>query len=276
MVKAIKNPFKRFLQKDAVVILCVCVLFSMVVGCGLLADNSSSIVDEDNSSENGSSQELECNCKDELYYFSNLDDQKYFFDDRLLNDWLHVGFDYQVQDDEIVRYINETNIFKSVDIRQLRKLPEEIAGSSPPYGYNYKRIYVNTKKKMTCMQLKKIICTLEESSVVAFANLAFWYWTSGAEKNKSMESFSNYFHVTVKNKEDLSDLYLVSQETNTCIIEQPEYLSFSSTYTLRTNKNSNGNALQMANYFAETGKFVLAGVEWLDGLRPELLFNFNE
>jgi len=243
----------------------------------LLAGSFSSCTEKGEAPD--TNQILECDCKDELYYYSVLDDQKYYFDDRLLNDWLHVGFNLQVQDDEIVKFINETGLFKPVDIRNIIIVPEEYRIGVPTGingSINYKRLYVNTKEQKTCSQLKEIICTLEESPMVAFANLAFWYWKDGSEKEKGMESFSNYFYVTVKDKDDLSDLYSVSQEMNTIIIEQPEYLSFSSTFTLQLNKSSKGNALQMGNYFAETGKFELAGPEWLDGFKPVLMTSMNK
>ena len=54
MKTLISNPFaglKESLKKVAVAALCVCVLFSMVVGCGLLADNSSDSIVDDNSSD---------------------------------------------------------------------------------------------------------------------------------------------------------------------------------------------------------------------------------
>ena len=218
-------------------------------------------------------QILECDCSDELYAYIVEDDQKFFYDDHLLNDWLHVGFDLQMQDDEIMKFLNETGFFKPVDIRNFIIVPEEYRECAPKGvsgSIDYQRLYINTKEPKTCTQLKEIICILEESSMVAFANLAFWYWTDGSEKAKSMNSFSNYFYVEVKDKDDLSDLYSVSHETNTIVIEQPEYLSFSPIITLKVNKNSKGNALQMANYFAETGKFALAGAEWLDGHKAKL------
>ena len=220
-----------------------------------------------------SNQLFECDCKNELYTYSVLSGQKNYLYDRLLNNWLHVGFSHQAQDIEIVRYINKTGFFKPVDIHHIRKMPEELrieveAGING--SIDNKRLYVSTKKQMTCSQLKEIICSLEESSIVVYANLAFWYWTNDNKKKKDMESFSNYFHVKVKDKDDLSALYSFSHETNTFILEQPEYLSFSRDFTLRVDNSSKGNALQMANYFAESGKFALAAAEWLDGLKPML------
>ena len=63
MKTLISNPFaglKEALKKDAVATLCVCVLFSMAVGCGLLADHSSDSIDgEENSSESEIGKKIE-------------------------------------------------------------------------------------------------------------------------------------------------------------------------------------------------------------------------
>ena len=42
-------------------------------------------------------------------------------------------------------------------------------------------------------------------------------------------------------------------ETNTELVEQNEFMK--KWFTLRATKNSNGDALKMANYFYETGLF---------------------
>jgi hypothetical protein len=52
---------------------------------------------------------------------------------------------------------------------------------------------------------------------------------------------------------DLSDLYSVAQETNTRV--EGRMNASAPSYIVSADKYSNGNALQMANYFHETGKF---------------------
>jgi hypothetical protein len=60
------------------------------------------------------------------------------------------------------------------------------------------------------------------------------------------------FYVRVKNTGDLSDLHAVAEETNTKIL----YGFDNNIFTVLAEKTSKGDALQMANYFRETGKFV--------------------
>ena len=191
---------------------------------------------------------LECDCKDELYYYNY--EEKIFLVDRsnFLNDWLFVGFETQVQNDEIVRYIHQTGLFKSVDVKKIYR-PNP---NSPVFKDMYNYVFVKTKKPKTCSQFKEIIRILEKEPMVTLVNFVFCQWDS--PNCKDIMSFSEYFNVKVKDKDDLSDLYTIVQETNTLILSKnefrPEWIS------IRANKHSKGDALQMANFFHETGKFV--------------------
>ena len=89
--------------------------------------------------------------------------------------------------------------------------------------------------------------------IVAFANLGF---CSNTIECSHRAYLTCYVYVFVKDVNDLSDLYAVVQETNTRIIEQDPYMP--RWFTISAGKNSKGNALQMANYFYETGKFAAA------------------
>jgi hypothetical protein len=67
-------------------------------------------------------------------------------------------------------------------------------------------------------------------------------------------AFSHYFIVAVKDKDDLSDLYTVAEETNTWIKGQDQFMP--DWFILKADKNSKGNTMRMTQYFDETGKFV--------------------
>jgi len=205
----------------------------------------------------GLPQEI-CDSEDELYYY--VDGEKIYLQDWLLNDWLVVGFDSQIKDNEIVDYINQTGLFKPVDICHIRRMPSDYHQLSSDER-NYARIYVNTNDPKTCTQLKETIKALEETPIVAFANLVFCW------KNHLI-SFMPYFFVYVKTGKDvLSELHTVIQETNTILVKNteiaklPGYEIFEK-YTLTVNNNSKGNALQMANYFYETGYFDMVDTDW--------------
>ena len=193
-----------------------------------------------------------CDCKDELFYY--VSDEKRFLDDIFLNDWLLVGFESQVQDTEIVNYINQTGLFNSVDANQIfnHACSED----------DYHMMFVNTKKPQTCSQLKEIILTIEKASIVAYASLSFKGQFCRGFVCSDFMAFSHYFLVAVKDKDDLDDLYSVAQETNTWIKGPNQFNS--DLFILRANKNSKGNAIQMIQYFQETGKFVYADPNFIN------------
>ncbi|MDR0437746.1 MAG: BACON domain-containing protein [Bacteroidales bacterium] len=199
-------------------------------------------------------EEVEGNCEDELFYY--YDDEKIFYVDQLfldepfLKDWLLVGFVPQADDAQIVNYINQTGLFKSVgasDIfyhANLERLPNDSH-----------MMFVNTKEQNTCKELKEIIRTLKKSPIVAFANITLGYEICMTPGNcTNILSWSKYFFVKVKDKNDLSDLYAVMQKTNTQLIEQDPFMP--DWFMLSADKKSMSNALRMSQYFHETGKFV--------------------
>jgi hypothetical protein len=194
---------------------------------------------------------LGCDCEDELFYYYM--DEKQYIDSLFLNDYLIIGFDRQTQDVDVLRAIEQTGLFNTVPTDRIYH---------PTRNSKYNLLFVNTKVNKTCTQLKEIIELLEDISLVAFANLTFQgtFWI-GFEHSDIM-SYSDEFLVKVKDESDLSDLYAITQETNTSIKERDEFMH--DWYIISADKNSKGNALQMANYFHETGKFEAAEPNFLD------------
>jgi len=189
----------------------------------------------------------DCNCEDkfdacgeEFYYYDG--DKKIFWDDHFMNNWLHIAFYPQVQDEEIVDYINQTGLFKTVKAREIFRWNNDYRVS----------LFAKTKEKYSCSQLNEIICMLEKTKIVAFANFSFCY----NDDCSILRSFSYEFYVQVKDKSDLSDLRAVAKETNTRIMHEFSPYSWG-IYGLRVDKCSKGDAMQMARYFYETGKFIL-------------------
>ena len=186
----------------------------------------------------GKYEPTEC---DSLYY--------YFFNEKifvkpLFNDYLLVGFWYQISDAEMVNFINQTGMFHTVDASNIYEHARN--------ENEYHLMLVNLNESRTCSGLKDIISTLETSPLVAFTDFTFGRDTTN---HSDWVSFAYNFYVDVYNINDLTDLYAVAQATNTLVIEKAY---FSNEYLLRANKYSKGNAMQMANYFYETGKFVTA------------------
>ena len=203
-------------------------------------------------------------CKDEYYYYkfyySFLPNhplekvEKIILDNReFRNDCLIVGFFDHLQDAEMVDYINQTGLFKPAYADDIILRP----GTVPGFTRDYHSMYIEFKSPQSCSKLKEIIRTLEKSPIVAFVNLVF---EGGNESPWEFEkqslythifAFSEAFSVVVENENDLSDLSALIQETNTWISGR-----YGNTLSIGTNKNSKGNAMEMANYFWETGKFV--------------------
>ena len=200
---------------------------------------------------------LGCDCKEELYYYGRKDVNSYEISKIFLNDFLFrndallVGFFEQTQDDEILDYINQIGLFKTVDESNW------ILHANLISGREYHKICVETKEQKTCAQLKDIIRTLEKSPIVAFASLTF---ESGEPSpisvpySSDVYTFDHTVDVKVKDKDYLSDLYAIMQETNSWIVIEYQGI-FQGSFLLGTNKNSMGNSLQVANYFWESGKF---------------------
>ena len=68
-----------------------------------------------------------------------------------------------------------------------------------------------------------------------------------------INSYGSNFSVKVFDENDLTDLNQKIAETNTELVKQNEFMP--KWFELRATKNSNGDALKMANYFYETGLF---------------------
>ncbi|MCK0157664.1 S8 family peptidase [Cellulophaga sp. F20128] len=64
---------------------------------------------------------------------------------------------------------------------------------------------------------------------------------------------SHLFYVKLKNEKDKEILYQIAKKKNVEVLGHNEFMPL--WYTLACSKDSEGNALQMANYFFETGKF---------------------
>jgi len=218
-----KNPFR----KVSVAILCGIVLglFFVPNGCEKLRNlNLDEIID--------GIKTAECNCKNSL--FGN--------GDRLIYDYLSIGFDKQVQDSAIENYINQMSLFNPVSSSEI------IRSTSNEYNF----LFLNSTEQKTCLQLKQIICELERSPLVAFAN--FTFELVGTVWIHNILTPSDVVHVMVKDTNDLSDLYVVAQETNTRFKGRSTYGP--DWFSISTDKNSMGKAMEMANYFYETEKFI--------------------
>lgn len=235
MEKITKKPLERK-QRGAVYALCVVFsLLFLVSGCGN-QDNGNKDNDEPDEPVSG----LGCDCEEELYYYANNGD-KIFLGNSMLNDYLFIIFVAQAKVTEIVDYLNQTGLFETV-------IEDGIYDNL--WEYHNHMMFVCIKEQKTCSQLKEIIQMLEREPIVICANLAF-------TDDICVWSFLSIFGVETRHESGSeSDLYAVAQETNTWVIESDARIMYH--FDVGTDKNSKGNAMQMANYFFETGKFIFA------------------
>ncbi|HIP47606.1 MAG TPA: hypothetical protein EYG92_01370 [Lutibacter sp.] len=128
-----------------------------------------------------------------------------------------------------------------------------------PSNYKYKHIVVKLNTESNCIKITKFMQDLELSSIIDYV-----HYTMDTEfctnflgepmGEKCVVSYGSNFYVKVNDADDLTDLYDVIQETNTYFEYQNEFMP--EWCRLRADKNSKNNALQMANYFYETNKFL--------------------
>ena len=105
---------------------------------------------------------------------------------------------------------------------------------------------------------------MEKSPLVAYASLTFeqrWMNCYYDLENRPLQrldamAFTNLFHVRLKPDYNLADLEALLVETNTRILR-----ATSLGYEIIVGKDSKGNALQMSQYFYETGKFISAELQ---------------
>lgn len=124
--------------------------------------------------------------------------------------------------------------------------------------YKFKEIPLRLKSSKNCGQIAHIISELEQNAIVSYVH--YTMKTDNCENliweqigNLCINSYGSNFYVKVFNESDLTDLNQIIAETNTEFVKQNEFMP--KLFELRATKNSNGDALKMANYFYETGLF---------------------
>ena len=179
--------------------------------------------------------------------------QREYLCERLSFNRLLVGFYVEVDNAEIVNFLNQTKMFEPVDENDIDR---------DPYFESWKKnlsalLWVKTQETQTYTQLNEMIDSLKMSPLVKLAELTF-YLEPGTIENPLLAAYPHYIYLQVKDKNDLSDLYAVMEETNTWINYHHADFIDGDIFAIGVDKNSKGNARQMANYFLETGKFVQA------------------
>jgi len=126
-------------------------------------------------------------------------------------------------------------------------------------SYPFKQIAVKLNNERNCNEVTSIVADLQSETLVDYAHYGMQtdnctddIWQPLGDL--CINSYSSIFYVKVHNPDDLLDLNNTMQATNTTLFNQNEFLP--QWFSLRANKHSKGDALQMANYFYETGLFL--------------------
>lgn len=166
----------------------------------------------------------------------------------LQNNYILVGVDTTYSDSQIQNFISTVN--------QLDKNYNYTIHTTSQY--KFKEIPLRLKSSRTCEEITQIISELEQNTIVSYAH--YTMKTNNCQNlireeigNLCINSYGSNFNVKVLDQNDLTDLNQIISETNTELVEQNEFMS--KWFELRATKNSEGDALQIANYFYETGLF---------------------
>jgi len=164
------------------------------------------------------------------------------------NNYILLGVDTAYSDSQIQRFISTVSYLDQKYTYTIHKTGK----------YKFKEIPLRLKSSKNCGQIAHIISELEQNKIVSYAHYAMktdYCENAIWEKigNLCINSYGSYFYVKVFDNNDLSDLNQIIAETNTELVKQDEFMP--KWFELRATKNSNGDALKMANYFYETGLF---------------------
>jgi hypothetical protein len=215
--------------------------FTIILGLILLMILGCEKVEEDKGEE-----EFKCGYIDFKYY----QDKPSFFGE-MSGDYLLIGSDTNNIDSAIESFIESCEYFDQSYAFDIKKYN----------NYKYKQIVLKLSKTQNCSGISRIISELKKNDIVDYAHYTIQtddctndIWESIGEK--CVDSYSSIFYVKVKDTNNLSDLNKTIRETNTIIRNQNKFMS--DWYSLIADKNSEGDALQMANYFYETGLFEVS------------------
>jgi len=198
------------------------------------------------SCSNGDNTEVEQNSCDFInfkYYSGGQDDLG-----NLSNDYILIAVDTIYNDDEIQNLISTLNQFD-----QSYNYTIHTNGQ-----YKYKEVPLKLNSSKNCEEITQIISDLEQNIIVDYANYTMQtddcnnlIWEPMGDV--CINSYGSNFYVKVFDENDLADLNRMIAQTNTEFVEQNQFME--KWFELRATKNSNGDALAMANFFYESGLF---------------------
>ena len=197
---------------------------------------------------------INCNNSDETNQGNcNFIDFKYYNETqnnlgKMSTDYLIIGIDTTYSDNQIELFISKLNQFDST--YNYTTYHNE--------RYKFKEIPLKFNASKNCTEITQIITNLKQNQIISYAHYTMetdycnnLIWEPIG--NLCINSYGSDFYVKVFDANDLTDLNSIISQTNTKLIEQNKFMP--NWYKLRAIKTSNGDGLEMANYFHETGLF---------------------
>lgn len=168
-------------------------------------------------------------CGERFYYYQN---EKIYLN--ITNEKVTIGFNDTLSYQKMKNILNQYNFIE--DLKQ-----EQVFN-------NNKLAMPDLIEGLNCKELENKLNGLKKNPEISYANLFL------ETKNKSaLVGITNEFIVNLLDTNQFSELQSLAINTNTEILKQNEFQP--DVYILSANKNSDGDALEMANFFHETGKF---------------------
>ncbi len=127
------------------------------------------------------------------------------------------------------------------------------------YPFQYMALKFDERK--SCEQIVLAKAALEEQEIVSYVHHSFEtddcmspIWEPLGEL--CVNTYSSLFYVKVMDQHDLADLYDNISYANCEFVSQNSFMP--QWFTVRATKDSNGDALKLANLFYESGQFLAA------------------
>lgn len=194
-----------------------------------------------------------CNLADTDDPVCNFVGFKYYNDEpdtlgELSNDYVLIGSDSSHSDHEISGFIESKSSLDPEYEFTIHQYP----------NYAYKHTAVRFTKSLSCKEITGRIKSIQKSSVVDYAH--YTIQTDNCRNligekigEKCVNSYSSLFYVKIPNANDTTALYETAAETNTDVLYRNTFRE--NWFALSADKDSQDDALHMANYFYETGLF---------------------
>lgn len=192
---------------------------------------------------NDSEEVLRCNFIDYKYY----QNEKQFLG-IMSGNYIVIGSDTSNSDDAIKSFLKSNDYFDHNYNYTIEKYS----------GYRYKQLVQKFKTTQNCLEITEIMNELKKNKIVDYCHYTIKTddCTNAIDEkigDECVDSYSSLFYVKLKDTNEITVLDSVMSETNIVSKEQNSFMK--NWYTLIADKYSKGDALEMANYFYETGLF---------------------